>query len=130
MARFGDHMNDFDDVIRRVQDASNAMFNGDPMPYMDAWSRNEPVSLMGAWGGHEEGWSSLGERFRWVAGRFSSGSAMRYEPILSYVGADVAYSVGIERGIANADDVTVPMAIRVTHIYRRQAGEWRLVHRH
>jgi ketosteroid isomerase-like protein len=106
------------------------MTNGDRGPYIAHWSHGDPVSLMGAWGGHEEGWASLDERFAWVEQRFGSGSSMTYEPILSYVGTDLAYTVGIERGTAKADGVTAPMAIRVTHIFRREDDAWKLVHRH
>jgi ketosteroid isomerase-like protein len=123
-------MGEFSDAVRSVQDAANTMTNGDPKPYVEAWAHDESVSLMGAWGGHEVGWRALEERFQWVASRFAQGSAMEYEPILSHVGAEVAYTVGIERGVANADGATAPMAIRVTHIYRQEQGAWKLVHRH
>ena len=42
-----------------------------------------------------------------------------------------AYTVGFERGEVTVDDGPArTMTIRVTHIYRRFGGAWRLVHRH
>ena len=41
------------------------------------------------------------------------------------------YTVGYERGAMVVDGGGAqPMSIRVTHIYRRETGDWRLVHRH
>jgi ketosteroid isomerase-like protein len=120
----------FEDAVARVQAAATKMTTGEGKPYIDAWSHADDVSLMGAWGGHEVGWPDLEERFGWVAKRFGGGSAMTYEQLLSYESSDLAYTVGIEHGQAMADGALTPMALRVTHIYRRQVEEWKLVHRH
>jgi ketosteroid isomerase-like protein len=46
------------------------------------------------------------------------------------VSGDLGYTVGYERGTMVVDgDEPQPMSIRVTQIYRREADEWRLVHR-
>ncbi len=47
-------------------------------------------------------------------------------------GGDLAYTVWIERGqvrVAGRDDYA-PLVIRVTHIFRRENGAWKLIHRH
>lgn len=43
---------------------------------------------------------------------------------------DIGYTVGYERGAMTIDGEPKSVTIRVTHIYRREAGEWKLVHRH
>ena len=44
---------------------------------------------------------------------------------------DLAYTVGFERGPVSVDGgPTREMAMRVTQIYRRIDGGWKLVHRH
>ena len=46
-------------------------------------------------------------------------------------GADLAYTVGYEIGDVVLDGAPMTrQRLRVTQIYRREDGEWRLVHRH
>jgi ketosteroid isomerase-like protein len=41
------------------------------------------------------------------------------------------YTVGFEHTAVSVDGVPVePYTLRVTHIYRREDGEWKIVHRH
>jgi ketosteroid isomerase-like protein len=103
---------------------------GDPEPYMRLWSRAGDVSLFGAWGPCKQGWDELSQTFRWVGSRFGGGD-LRCEDTIVRVSGDLAYTVGYERGamIVDGSDPK-PMTIRVTQIYRRELGEWRLVHRH
>jgi ketosteroid isomerase-like protein len=43
----------------------------------------------------------------------------------------MAYTVGFERFNATREDGAVePVTVRVTHVYRREDGEWKIVHRH
>ena len=52
------------------------------------------------------------------------------QDIVSFESGDLAYTVGFEVGEVVVDrGPATPMTIRVTHIYRRIDGEWRLVHR-
>jgi ketosteroid isomerase-like protein len=62
---------------------------------------------------------------------FSNGSDFRFEVIAAGVGNDLAYNVGYETSLVSLDGGPVgPSRIRVTHVYRRENGEWRMVHRH
>jgi ketosteroid isomerase-like protein len=48
-----------------------------------------------------------------------------------YEGADMAYTVGYEIGDVALDGGPIArQRVRVTQIYRRKDGQWRLVHRH
>jgi hypothetical protein len=47
------------------------------------------------------------------------------------VSEDLAYTVGFERGTVRVDGGPGrPMTIRVTHVYKRVDGDWRIIHRH
>jgi len=41
-----------------------------------------------------------------------------------------AYTLGIENGQAKLGDETVAIDWRVTNIYRREEGEWKIMHHH
>ncbi|HEV8163033.1 MAG TPA: nuclear transport factor 2 family protein [Actinomycetota bacterium] len=47
------------------------------------------------------------------------------------VSGDLAYTVGYEHTSASWDGVPMePYTLRVTHAYRREDGDWKIVHRH
>jgi ketosteroid isomerase-like protein len=91
------------------------------------------VSLLGAWGPNKYGWDEVSRVFRWVADRLGQGtySDYRYDVEVAEAIGDMAYTVGFERFNSTNDDGTVePITVRVTHVYRREDGEWKIVHRH
>ena len=49
---------------------------------------------------------------------------------VAYVGADLAYTVGYEHNQVKVDGRPRTYTLRVTHAYRREDGQWRIVHRH
>ena len=120
---------DFQRMLERVHGALRAMGGGDPEPYMALWSRGDDVSLFGAWGPCKVGWEELERTFRWVGRRFGGGELIAEDTVVEVAG-DLAYTVGYERGGVVVDGgAAAPMTIRVTHVYRREDGDWRLVHR-
>ena len=70
-------------------------------------------------------------RQRSVFSRFSDGTPVDFELVASDLSGDSAYTVGYERSSFSVDGGPVePHTLRVTHIYRRENGAWKLVHRH
>ena len=125
-------LDDFlEETLPRLLRAEEAMHNGDAEPRLEMWSRNDPVSLLGAIGMVETGWDDLSETFRWVASAFSNCTEYRFEMVAAGASGDLAYTVGYEHSTAsrNGGPVT-PNTLRVTHIFRREDGEWKIVHRH
>jgi ketosteroid isomerase-like protein len=61
---------------------------------------------------------------------FSNCSSYEME-VLSYdVVGDMAYTEGFEHTSASVDGQPRTYTLRATQVYRREAGEWRVVHRH
>jgi ketosteroid isomerase-like protein len=120
---------DFQKMLDRVRSATLDVGRGEPAPYMALWSNADDVSLFGAWGPCKQGWDELSRTFRWVGKRFGGGDLV-VEVQVAHVNGDIGYTAGYERGVMTIDGEPKPVTIRVTHIYRREAGEWKLVHRH
>jgi ketosteroid isomerase-like protein len=120
----------FADMLSREQAAEAAVIRGDPEPYKALWSRGDDVSLFGAFGPCKKGWHQLETTFDWVASRYREGVVTdEYEVV--HEGADLAYTVGYEISDVVLDGgPMIHQRLRVTQIYRREDGEWRLVHRH
>lgn len=128
-------MNDLDgptsEMLARQTAAEEALITGDPAPRMAMWSRRNPVTLFSAGGQCRSGWDAIGAFFRWLANRFSNGSDFRFDVEAAEFSGDLGYTVGFERFNASvAGGPVQPIEIRVTHIYRRENGEWKIVHRH
>ena len=128
-------MSEVDDFLAvtlpRLLHAEEAIHNGDPEPRLEMWSRNDPVSLLGAIGMVESGWDELSKTFRWVASRFSNCTEYRFDLVAAGASGDLAYTVGFEHSSASRDGGPVtPNSLRVTHVFRREDGEWKIVHRH
>jgi ketosteroid isomerase-like protein len=119
-----------DSMLPRLEAADTALHNGDASARVALWSRDDPVTLFGA-AVTKTGWEQIGATFDWLASRFSNCTAFAYEVVAAGVSDDLAYIVGVERTTASVgDDPPADYALRVTTIFRREAGEWRIVHRH
>ena len=58
-------------------------------------------------------------------------SDFRFDVEVVDVSGDMAYTLGFERFNGSiAGRPVEPVTVRVTHIYRREDGEWKIVHRH
>jgi ketosteroid isomerase-like protein len=120
-----------DTFVPRQEKADDALHNGDPEPRTELWSHEDPVTVLGAFGVAASGWEEVSETFRWVASQFSKGESFRLEVIAAGVSGDLAYTVGYEHSmVSRGDGPARPNRLRVTHVYRRENGEWKIVHRH
>ena len=109
--------------------ALNNMLNGDAGPLADVWSHGSDVTTMHPIGGREVGWDEVRQAWGQVA-QISSDGQVRIEDQLICVGGDMACEVGTELGSATLGDQAVSFNHRVTNVYRREAGEWKIVHHH
>jgi ketosteroid isomerase-like protein len=120
-------------MLARQAEAEEAIIYGDAELRMELWSRRDPVSLVGAWGPNKTGWAELSRIFRWVASRLEHGtySDFRWDIEVADACGEMGYTVGFERFNHHTEDGGVePITVRVTHVYRREDGEWKIVHRH
>ncbi|HVM15568.1 MAG TPA: nuclear transport factor 2 family protein [Egibacteraceae bacterium] len=109
--------------------AEQAIHNGDVEPRLALWSRTDPVTLFGA-KMSASGWGDLEPTFRKVASWFSDSAEYEFEVTAAGASGDLAYTVGYEHNRVKVDGEPRTYTLRVTHIYRREDGQWRIVHRH
>ena len=108
--------------------------NGDPTLWKQNASHRDDDTMLGAFGGHEKGWNEVGARLDWASSHFKdSGAKEKFEYLNTGVSGDLAFTVAIE----HQDDVQMvdqdkpaPRALRVTQIFRKEDGAWKLLHRH
>ena len=122
-----------EDEVRKASEqfyaALNRMVNGDAGPLSDIWSHSSAVTTMHPIGGREVGWDKVRESWEQVARLFSGGQVKLNDQFVQ-VDAEMAYEVGAEQGQANLGGEQVSIEQRVTNIYRREDGAWKIVHHH
>jgi ketosteroid isomerase-like protein len=113
----------------RFYAALDAMINGDASTMDEVWSHDGSVTTMHPIGGREVRWDHVQPVWGQVAGVASDGQVALADQVLSVAG-DMAYQIGVERGHATMAGEDVAIEQRVTNVYRREGGTWKIVHHH
>jgi len=123
---------DFDQVIEQSHLALGEFAKGSPEPLKNIYSHREDVSLANPFGPAMRGWKQAAETMERAASYYRDGEVIGFENVAKYVTPDLAYIVEVERykaKVGGSEDI-VPVALRVTSIFRPEDGVWKLVHRH
>ncbi|HKT58198.1 MAG TPA: nuclear transport factor 2 family protein [Microbacterium sp.] len=116
----------FDTTWRAAEDA---LHDGDAGPRFETWSDRAPVTLFGAWLTATDP-DAVHEAFRKLGAGFSDAASAEIELIAADVSGDLAYTVQREITSATVNGQPRSYALRVTQVYRREGGRWKVVHRH
>jgi ketosteroid isomerase-like protein len=97
-------VNDLDafvvDTVRHHAAATTAVRNGDASSLIEMLSRHDPVTLFPASQPTKLGWAKVSEAFNRVASLYSNGTPVEFKVQAAGVSGDLAYLVGVERGLA------------------------------
>ena len=85
--------------------------------------------MLGAWK-NAVGQRELDELFDRLAASLSDCTSYELELVEAEALGDTAYTVGFEHTSASVNGSPRTYTLRVTQIYRREAGAWRVAHRH
>ena len=112
--------------------ALDAFVKGDPEPLKNLYSRRDDVVIANPFGPPAKGWEKAAETMDRAATNFRDGEASGFERVTEYATADLGYILEIERfrSKIGGGDKLVPFGFRVTTIFRREEGAWRIVLRH
>jgi len=123
---------DLREMLGRTIAALGDLVDGRAGPYLALWSHADDVTVMGGFGSYEKGWDRVRQNTEFAASRFRGGVLGGVEEMAVGESGDLAYAVWIERGEVRVEgrDERAPLAVRVTHVFRREDGAWRFIHRH
>src|SRR3954451_10944128 len=102
-----------------LHDAELALHNGDAGPRRALWSRNEPVSVLGAWR-NAVGQREIAELFTALGNSFSDCTSYAFELHAYDVMGNMAYTAGLEHTSASVDGRPRTYILRATQVYRRE----------
>jgi ketosteroid isomerase-like protein len=123
---------DLDHVVEQFHRALGEFFQGNPEPAKKLFSHRDDVSLANPFGPVARGWKQVAETMERAASHYQDGEATSFENIATYLTPALAYIVEVERykaRVGGGQDI-VPVALRVTSIFRPEDGTWKIVHRH
>lgn len=123
-------MTDFQTFMNRRDAAATAYCQGDATPVNTLVARHHLASFFGPDGGNLQGAESIKAAFAKGASAFGAGGKSRLEIIHAHADGDAAYWCGLQHAEVETDGKTVPMTLRITELFRREDGDWKLVHRH
>lgn len=123
---------DFAQFLELADEAQREFQQGRPEPYKALWSHQHDVTLGGGFGGSFElGWDKVAQRLNWASSQFTNGRN-EITRISSAASGDLAYLVQMEHlsfMLPNAR-AAVELTYRVTMVFRKENGQWRIIHRH
>jgi ketosteroid isomerase-like protein len=122
---------DFHQAVARVEMAITQFITGNPEPLKAVWSHADDATIFGGLGAYARGWEQVRSSVDRASAGFRGGY-VNFEPLAWGVSGDLAYTVCLEKGVVSLTgrEGLSPLALRVTHIYRREEGAWKLIHRH
>lgn len=117
------------EASEKFYNALNHMAKGDSGLMSNIWSHGTAVSTMHPIGGREVGWDAIRASFEQVAQIATDGKIGLKDQQIQ-VAEDMAYEVGVEHGQLMLAGHAVTIEHRVTNIYQRIDGVWKMVHHH
>ena len=123
---------DLGQYIEQYHRALDAFVQGNPEPVKRLFSRGDDVTLANPLGPPVRGWSQVAEAIDRAASQVREGESVLFEIISEYATEDLAYNLELEKVRVKTvgTDEFGDISLRVTTIYRREDGEWKIVHRH
>lgn len=122
-----------EDEVRNASEqfyaALNKMVKGNPQSLSDIWSHDSAVTTMHPSGGRQVGWKDVWETWDQTARVASEGQVKLQDQFIRVVG-DVAYEIGVENAGFTLAGQKVTDQVRVTNIYQKEDGTWKIIHHH
>lgn len=124
----------FDEFLKQREAAARAYTSGDPSALRALSTRELAATFFGPRGGQYSGAKTVSDKYEQDAAAFKPGpgTETHFEILQSAESDGIAYWVGFQHATVRLGDNPQPvqMSLRVTELFRREAGTWKLVHRH
>lgn len=123
---------DLDQAVELHHRAGDAIMKGNHEGYAEPYSQRDDVTLGNPFGPFARGYENILRTLQGAASHYRDGEAIGFERVSEHVTPELACFVEVERyraKVGGRDEIT-PVSARVTSIFRKEEGVWRLVHRH
>lgn len=125
----------FSDFLEQYHLALGELINGRPELYQSLYSRRDDVTLanpFAPFGPVSRGFAQVSETIARGASNYVQGQVLGFENISTFLTTELGYIVEVERfeATVRGREEMAPLALRVTTIVRREATDWKIMHRH
>jgi ketosteroid isomerase-like protein len=112
--------------------AGREITNGNPEVYKALYSRRDDVTVANPFGPPVRGWGEVSATLDRAALNYRDGEIVGVENVSKVITPDLACTVEIEsyRARVGGAEELAPVSLRVTTLFRREDGVWKVVHRH
>lgn len=123
---------DFEVFMKQRLAVSTAFVEGNTKPLEELSVTTGPASIFGPNGDVVIGVDMVNKANERGASMFTSGGENSFEILHMSANDHLAYWTGIQRAKVKLKESgkLVPMELRVTELFRKESGEWKLFHRH
>ena len=125
-------MTSFNSFLTARERASTAFVEGDVAPLLAVSVDTDPATIYPPTGPVVVGADAVNTGNAAGAETFAPGAENRFEILHSGSDGDLGYWTGVQRSKVVLKDKSEPVTInlRITELFRRVDGEWKLFHRH
>jgi ketosteroid isomerase-like protein len=123
---------EFKDFMKRRETISTDYINGRAEGLLALSATDDPATFFPPSGDQIQGASRVNAANEKGANAFTEGSTGYFENLHSASSGDLGFWTGIQHAevMMKGEDEPVSMQLRTTEVFRRDKGEWKLVHRH
>lgn len=120
-----------DRLVKLSEESNAALMRGDIQRYRELLSLSEDFTLMSPFGGRPSRGSDYSNEGMEALGRFFRNGDLKIQLISAYEAADLVVLALIEQAHVEVGGLPAQdWSLRVTLVYAREGGAWRLAHRH
>ena len=122
-------MRELREFVDRCHAAITKQSQGHPEPFLELWSHAGDVTIMAAIGGYQVGFDAVRELLT-AASKTQQFDGWSAENVATVLDGSLAFTVELEHYAHTVDGEDKGITLRATQIYRREDGQWRVIHRH
>jgi ketosteroid isomerase-like protein len=121
-----------DALLAHYHHAADAFSRGEPDPVKELYSEADDVTLANPFGPARRGHDAVMHALDFASSRMSDGQVVGFDELARYTSDELATILEVEhwRARIGERDSVEPFDLRVTTTFRRENGEWKIVHRH